>query len=75
MADVQALGLSTNTPEGKRALITAIKTRLEETRGTVETGAAEAGTHAASANPNAAGYEKWKAALLPALKKLKLISE
>ncbi|WP_148684755.1 transglycosylase SLT domain-containing protein [Mycolicibacterium tusciae] len=56
VADVQALGLSTNTPEGKRALIAAIKTRLEETRGTVQTGAAEAGTHAASANANAAGY-------------------
>ena len=56
VADVQALGLSTNTPEGKRALITAIRTRLEETRGTVQTGAADAGTHAASANANAAGY-------------------
>ena len=33
VADVQSMGLATNTPEGKRALITAIMQRLEETRG------------------------------------------
>ncbi len=63
IADVQALGLATNTPEGKRALITAIKARLEETRGTVESGSAEAGTHAASAQANAAGYRDVGAAM------------
>lgn len=56
VADVNALGLATNTPEGQRALITAIKTRLEETRSTVDAGATTAGTHAASTTANAAGY-------------------
>ncbi len=65
IADVQALGLVTNTPEGKRALIAAIKTRLEETRGTVDSGSAEAGTHAASTQANAAAYRDVGAAMRP----------
>ncbi|MFW0154365.1 transglycosylase SLT domain-containing protein (plasmid) [Mycobacterium sp. smrl_JER01] len=56
VADVQSMGLATNTPEGKRALITAIMQRLEETRGTAEAGTADAGTHAASTAANVAGY-------------------
>ena len=56
VADVQSMGLATNTPEGKRALITAIMQRLEETRGTADAGTAHAGTHAASSAANVAGY-------------------
>ena len=56
VVDVQSMGLATNTPEGKRALITAIMQRLEETRGTAEAGTADAGTHAASTAANVAGY-------------------
>ena len=56
VADVQSMGLATNTPEGKRALITAIMQRLEETRGTADAGTAHASTHAASTAANVAGY-------------------
>ena len=56
VVDVQSMGLATNTPEGKRALITAIMQRLEETRGTADAGTAHAGTHAASTSANVAGY-------------------
>ncbi|MBI3215347.1 MAG: hypothetical protein HYZ38_16075 [Mycobacterium sp.] len=56
VADVQSMGLATNTPEGKRALIAAIMQRLEETRGTAESGTGDASTHAASTAANVAGY-------------------
>ncbi|WP_165757642.1 hypothetical protein, partial [Mycolicibacterium fallax] len=56
IADVEALGLSTHTPQGKRALIEAVERRLRETQNTVADGRADAATHAASADTTAAGY-------------------
>jgi hypothetical protein len=56
VADVESLGLSTGTPAGKQALVAAIERRLHETRATVDGGTADAGTQAAAADVNAAGY-------------------
>ncbi len=57
VADVQAMGMSTNTIEGQKALVAAIKRHLEDTKSTLDQGGADASTHAASANANAAGYQ------------------
>ncbi|MCP9276478.1 C40 family peptidase [Mycolicibacterium arenosum] len=57
VADVTAMGASTNTPEGRAALIAAIKRHLEDTRGTLDTAAGDAATRAASAGVTAAGYD------------------
>ena len=57
VADVQAMGMSTNTVEGQKALVAAIKRHLEDTKSTLGQGSADASTQAASANANAAGYQ------------------
>ena len=56
IADVEAMGLSTSTPQGKQALIEAIGRHLRETKATVGEGTADAGTHAAASEATAAGY-------------------
>ena len=56
LADVAALGVSTNTPQGQRALVDAIKRRLQETSQTLHEGDADAGTRAAASEATAAGY-------------------
>ncbi|MCP9276479.1 transglycosylase SLT domain-containing protein [Mycolicibacterium arenosum] len=57
VGDVTAMGASTDTPEGRAALIAAIKRHLEDTRGTLDTAAGDAATRAASAGVTAAGYD------------------
>ena len=57
VADVQAMGMSTNTIEGQKALVTAIKRHLQDTKSTLDQGSSDASTQAASANVNAAGYQ------------------
>jgi len=57
VADVQAMGMSTNTVEGQKALVAAIKRHLEDTKSTLDQGGADASTQAASAHANAAGYQ------------------
>ena len=56
VSDVEALGLSTGTPQGKAALIEAIERRLRDTKAAVGEGSADAGTHAAASEATAAGY-------------------
>ena len=56
LADVEAMGLSTGTPQGKRALIEAVERRLLDTKAAVGEGTADAGTHAAASEATAAGY-------------------
>ncbi len=56
LADVEAMGLSTGTPQGKRALIEAVERRLLDTKTAVGEGTADAGTHAAASEATAAGY-------------------
>ena len=56
ISDVEAMGLSTGTPQGKAALIEAIERRLRDTKATVGEGTADAGTHAAASEATAAGY-------------------
>ena len=56
IGDVEAMGLSTGTPQGKAALIAAIERRLLDTKATVGEGATDAGTHAAASEATAAGY-------------------
>jgi hypothetical protein len=56
VADVAALGLSTNTPAGQKALVEAIERRLSETKATIADGSSAAATQAASAGTAAAGY-------------------
>jgi hypothetical protein len=56
IADVEAMGLSTGTPQGKAALIAAIERRLLDTKATVGEGTTDAGTHAAASEATAAGY-------------------
>ncbi len=56
IADVEAMGLSTGTPQGKQALIEAIERRLLDTKAAVGEGTADAGTHAAASEATAAGY-------------------
>jgi hypothetical protein len=48
IADVEAMGFSTGTPQGKQALIEAIERRLLDTKAAVGEGTADAGTHAAA---------------------------
>lgn len=55
--DVDALGPLTDTPEGRRALVDALTRRLDETRGVLDDGAADAATRAAAASVSAAGYD------------------
>ena len=56
IADVEAMGFSTGTPQGKQALIEAIERRLLDTKAAVGEGTADAGTHAAASEATAAGY-------------------
>ena len=56
IADVEAMGLATGTPQGKQALIEAIERRLLDTKAAVGEGTADAGTHAAASEATAAGY-------------------
>jgi len=56
ISDVEAMGLSTGTPQGKAALIEAIERRLRDTKATVGEGTADAGTHAAASEATAAGF-------------------
>ncbi|OKH62157.1 hypothetical protein EB73_28365 [Mycobacterium sp. SWH-M3] len=56
VADVEALGLSTSTPEGQRALVAAIRRHLEDTKSTLQGADADATTRAAGADTSAAGY-------------------
>ena len=56
IGDVEAMGLSTGTPQGKAALIAAIERRLLDTKAAVGEGSADAGTHAAASEATAAGY-------------------
>ena len=56
IADVEAMGFSTGTPQGKQALIAAIERRLLDTKAAVGEGSADAGTHAAASEATAAGY-------------------
>ena len=56
IGDVEAVGLSTGTPQGKAALIAAIERRLLDTKAAVGEGSADAGTHAAASEATAAGY-------------------
>ncbi|MBU8819279.1 hypothetical protein KL864_25630 [Mycolicibacterium goodii] len=66
VADVSALGASTDTPEGRRALVEAITRRLEETKSTLHESDSDAGTRAASASTSAAGYSGIGAPVTPA---------
>ena len=66
VADVHALGMSTNTPQGQRALVAAIKRHLEDTKGTLDGAGADASTRAAGANTTAAGYNGTAPAMSPA---------
>jgi cell wall-associated NlpC family hydrolase len=54
--DVAALAPSTDTPQGRRALVDALSRRLRETKAVLDHGAADAATHAASASVSAAAY-------------------
>jgi cell wall-associated NlpC family hydrolase len=65
VADVTAMGMSTGTPQGKRALVAAIRRRLEETKSTVDAADGDAQTRAAGANVTAAGYDGVGRALSP----------
>ncbi|MDP7707390.1 transglycosylase SLT domain-containing protein [Mycobacterium sp. TY815] len=56
VADVRAMGGSTNTPAGQRALVAAIKRHLEQTQDTLDHAQGDAGTRAAAAQVNAANY-------------------
>ncbi|MGV7552256.1 capsid assembly protein, partial [Mycobacterium kansasii] len=56
-ADVAAMGASTNTPAGRRALVAAIKRHLYDTQGTLDRAGSDAQTRAAAANVSAAGYD------------------
>ena len=56
-ADLAAMGASTNTPAGQRALVSAIKRHLHDTTGTLDQADSDAGTRAAAANVSAAGYQ------------------
>lgn len=56
-ADVAAMGASTSTPAGRRALVAAIKRHLHDTQGTLDHGGDDAQTRAAAANVTAAGYD------------------
>jgi hypothetical protein len=55
-ADVTALGMSTDTPQGQKALVEAIKRHLQDTKTTLDQADNDAGTRAAAANTTAAGY-------------------
>ncbi len=57
VADVTAMGASTNTPAGQRALVAAVKRHLEDTKGTLDEAGGDASTRAAAANVSAAGYQ------------------
>lgn len=56
-ADLAAMGASTNTAAGRRALVDAIKRHLQDTQTTLDAADGDAGTHAAAANTTAAGYQ------------------
>ncbi len=66
VADVAAMGMSTGTPQGKRALVAAIRRRLDETQATVRAADADAQTRAAGANVAAAGYDGLGRGISPA---------
>jgi peptidoglycan DL-endopeptidase CwlO len=57
LADVAAMGASTRTPAGQRALVAAIKRHLHDTQGTLAQAGADAQTRAAAAQVSAAGYD------------------
>lgn len=57
IAEVTAMGASTNTVQGQRALVAAIRRRLEETKSTVQSANNDAQTRAASADVTAASYD------------------
>jgi cell wall-associated NlpC family hydrolase len=56
VADVNALGMSTNSPQGRAALVAAIKRHLEDSKSTLDGAAADASTRAAAANTTTAAY-------------------
>jgi hypothetical protein len=57
VADVTAMGASTSTPQGQRALVAAIKRHLEDTKSTLDGADGDASTRAAGAHVTAAGYD------------------
>ena len=57
VADVAAMGASTNTAAGQRALVAAIRRHLQDTQATLDCAGGDAGTRAAAANVTAAGYD------------------
>jgi len=56
-ADVHTLALATTTPQGRQALVTALTQRLQETQQALQTGQADATTHAASSHATTANYQ------------------
>ena len=56
VADVNAMGMSTNTPTGRDELIKAIKHHLEDTQSTLQSARGDATTRAAGSTANTAGY-------------------
>lgn len=56
-ADLAAMGASTNTAAGRRALVAAIKHHLRDTQTTLDAADSDAGTRAAAANTTAARYQ------------------
>jgi cell wall-associated NlpC family hydrolase len=57
IADVNALGMSTNTPQGRAALVSAIKKHLEDSKATLDGATADASTRAAAAGTTTAAYK------------------
>jgi cell wall-associated NlpC family hydrolase len=55
-ADVQRLAPASTTPQGRRALVTALTRRLQETHQTLQDGHADATTRAAASHTAAADY-------------------
>jgi cell wall-associated NlpC family hydrolase len=56
VSDVQTLAPASNTPQGQRALVTALTQRLQHAQQTLQDGNADATTHAAASNTTAAEY-------------------
>lgn len=56
IADVNALGMAANTPQGRAALVSAIKRHLEDSKSALDGATVDASTRAAAARTTAAGY-------------------
>jgi peptidoglycan DL-endopeptidase CwlO len=55
--DVSALAPATGTPQGQRAMVTALTRRLQDTQQALQEGQAHASTHAAASHTTAADYQ------------------